>query len=70
MPAEAAARALQELAVFAALPQVGDAWYLVDDNTGDMVAEYIAGYEGRFTLGGGGIDLGVDPGGFFVASRT
>jgi hypothetical protein len=71
MPAQAAARALQELASFRALPQVGDACYLVDDDTGDVVHEHIAGYQGRFTLdGASGVDLGVDPGGFFVASRS
>lgn len=71
MSAEAAARALEELAVFAALPEVGDAWYLLDGDTGDVVAEYIAHYQGRFVLGGGsGVDLGVDPRGFFVASHS
>jgi hypothetical protein len=71
MSAEAAARALQDLAVFNGLPQVGDAWYLVDGDTGDVVHEYIAGYEGRFLLGGAsGVDLGVDPGGFFLVSRS
>lgn len=68
-PAEAA-RALEELA-FRELPDLGHNWFLVDTDTGEAVAEYIAVYDGRFVLGGReGLDIGLDPQGLFIVSRT
>jgi hypothetical protein len=71
MHPEAAARVLEELAVFGSRSQVGHSWYLVNGDTGNVLYEYLDGSDGRFFRGGrSGVDLGVDPHGFFVASRS
>jgi hypothetical protein len=71
MSTEAAARAPEELAMFGALPHVGHTWYLVNGDTGEVLYEYLDGDDGIFFRGGrSGVDLGLDPRGFFVASRS
>lgn len=69
--AAAAALALEELAWFREHADLGHNWFLVDGETGETLHEYIAAYEGKFVLGGrSGMDVGIDPEGLFIVSRT
>jgi hypothetical protein len=68
----AAARALDELAHFRRQADVGTNVLLLDSETGHILADYDAAWDGNlFILGGdSGLDVGLDPGGMFVVSRT
>ncbi|HMG40848.1 MAG TPA: hypothetical protein VK611_05935 [Acidimicrobiales bacterium] len=73
----AAVRALAELALFEHRSDLGDNWYLVDVGTGIIVNDYDAIGAGRaFHLNafvqadGSGIDMGFDPHGVYLVSRT
>jgi hypothetical protein len=67
----AAVLALEELAAFRQLANLGHNWFLVDTDTGEAVAEYIAAYDGKLVLSGReGLDIGLDPHGLFVVSHT
>jgi hypothetical protein len=68
----AAARALTELAAFRRRTDVGQDVYLLDSETGHVIANHDATWDNdMFILGGGtGFDVGLDSRGMFVVSRT
>jgi hypothetical protein len=62
-----AALALRELDEFRRVGDVGANVCLVDTATGSVIQRWIAGYHGRFILGGrSGLDAGFDESGFFI----
>ncbi|MEV0398183.1 hypothetical protein [Polymorphospora rubra] len=65
MPAEQAARVLDELEFFAHRARIEDEVVLVDEATGRELMTYVAAYCG-VTMLGPGYRAGVDPDGFFV----
>src|SRR4029453_19048216 len=66
----AAARALEELAAFRQHTDLGHNWSLVDTDTGEPVARYLAAYDGKLVLGSReGLDIGLDPRGGFMLSH-
>ncbi len=68
--AESSKRILAELERFRELAAGGERVVLLDTDTKGVVFEYVAAYKGVFMMSGkGGIQAGVDDGGFFVASR-
>src|SRR5262245_11667112 len=68
-PAQAA-RALDELKEFKQLPSLGQNAALVDQ-TGFVIFEFIAAYEGVFILGGpAGVDIGIGEFEFFIRDRA
>jgi hypothetical protein len=68
--AKAAAAALEELAFLESTAHSGQDVVLMDLSDGEMLYRYIEAYQGIFTwCGKSGMDLGVDPNGFFVRLR-
>jgi len=65
MPAEAAARVLDELAAFASLADVGTESVLVDEDTGEVINTGVPAYDGVFMLGPG-YRAAILPDGFVV----
>jgi hypothetical protein len=68
----AAARVLTELTTFRRQADLGVSVHLLDSETGHLIADHDATWEGNlFVLGGGtGLDVGLDARGMFIVSRT
>jgi hypothetical protein len=64
-----ASKMLEELTSFMRQDKHGWTTVLIDTDTGEELHEYIAAYDGIFSYGVDGIDMGVDEKGFFVWKR-
>lgn len=69
MPAEAAARVLEELRSFTELADLGERTELLDTETGDVVRTYVPGSPVFMWLGPQA-RIGLDPAGFFIWDDT
>jgi hypothetical protein len=70
MPADAAARVLEELRYLTARADLGELTQLRDAESGDAVWTYINAYEGVMVRLGAETRIGADPAGFFVWDDT
>ena len=71
-PASAAAAALEELRYFIEVADLGSNIFLIDSDTGDVLHEYMAAYQGVFLFQvrhTPGLEAGVDHRGFFIRER-
>jgi hypothetical protein len=71
LPAEAAARAIAELAWFTGEADLGTHTYLLDGDTGERLDSYVPAYRGVFRWDGEqDKGIGVDPSGLFVLDTS
>lgn len=70
MIAESSAKALKELDYFQHEARFGTKFSLFDTETGEVIHDYVKGYRGIFILDSKlGLDIGVDPDGFFRSNK-